>query len=274
MMDERRDLEGRSLLAVFAHPDDESLAAGGVLAWSAERGARVSLLCLSRGEAGRDSGSVRGPGSSDPGNLGDRRAQELHAAAEVLGLTTVSVLAHADGMLPWLPAGTLERDVRAAIVEQRPEVVVTFGEDGLYWHPDHVATCEATRAAIAAIGSGAPALFFVTLPPGQMRGVLDAAAPRLPHGARRDILGIEAVDAFGAAAAAPTLVLHTGRFAARKLAAIQCHRTQVAGGPFDHLAPAEAEALLGVEHYRRADVGSQAPAFIERLGDSPLETSR
>ena len=260
---EARDLEGRSLLAVFSHPDDESLASGGLLACCAARGAGVSLLCLSRGEAGR------GPG---PGNLGDIRENELRHAAAELGLSDVLLRTHPDGMLPWLPAGTLERDVRAAIVERRPDVVVTFGEDGLYWHPDHIATCEATRAAIATLDDSAPALFYVTMPPGQMRGVLDAAGPRLPAGARRDLLGIDQPDAFGAAAQPPTMVFHSGRFAERKLAALRCHRSQVAGGPFDHLDPAEAEALLGVEHYRRADVGSTAPAFIERLAGSTLET--
>jgi N-acetyl-1-D-myo-inositol-2-amino-2-deoxy-alpha-D-glucopyranoside deacetylase len=279
MTAEPRDADGRSLLAVFAHPDDESLACGGLLAWCAARGARVSLLCLSRGEAGRG-GDVRGPGSSasaeatsdksDPGDLGDIRARELRDAATALGLAEVALLHHPDGMLPWLEPGALVRDIHAVIAAGRPDVVVTFGEDGLYWHPDHIAVHEATRAAVAALGDGAPALYYVTMPPGQMEAVLAAAAPRLTPASRRDLLGIDNAAAFAAAAQPPTLVLHTGAFAARKLAALKCHRTQVAGGPFDQLSATEAEDLLGVEHYRRADVGSTAPAFIERLAD-PLE---
>jgi len=264
MSDGARDLSGRSLLAVFAHPDDESLAAGGLLAWCASRGARVALLCLSRGEAGS------GPEGVD---LGAARARELDAAGATLGLSEIVLRGHADGMLPWLPDGVLEQDIRSTIIERRPEVVVTFGEDGLYWHPDHIAVCRATRAAIASLGDEAPALFYVTMPPGQMRRVLDAVASRLPAGARHDLLGIDAPDAFGHGAEPPTLVLRVGHHAARKLAALRCHRTQVAGGPFDHLEPAEAESLLGVEHYRRAGVGSPAPAFIERLTGPILETA-
>jgi N-acetyl-1-D-myo-inositol-2-amino-2-deoxy-alpha-D-glucopyranoside deacetylase len=258
------DLEGRSLLAVFAHPDDESLASGGLLAWCTARGARVSLLCLSRGEAGHGGGKER---------LGEVRARELRDAADALGLSEYVLLSHPDGMLPWLDEGTLERDVRRQIDASRPDVVVTFGEDGLYWHPDHIAVHEATRAAVMACGATAPALYYVTMPPGQMEAVLAAAAPRLSPGARRDLLGIDNAAAFGAAAQPPTLVLRTGPFAARRLAALRCHRTQVEGGPFDQLSAAEAEALLGVEHYRRADVGSTGPAFIERLATASLESS-
>ena len=259
MSDGGRELEGHALLAVFAHPDDESLASGGLLSWCAARGARVSLLCLSRGEAGQ---SLDG---QSPASLGDIRAGELRDAAAALGLTDVLLLGRPDGMLPWLDAGVLASDVHEAISAARPDVVVTFGEDGLYWHPDHIAAYEATRAAVAALGPAAPALFYVTMPPGQMEAVLATAAPRLTPSSRRDLLGIKDAAAFGAAAQPPTLVLHTGAFAARKLAALRCHRTQVAGGPFDQLSAPEAVALLGVEHYRRAEVGAQGPAFIERL---------
>jgi LmbE family N-acetylglucosaminyl deacetylase len=250
------DLTGRSLLAVFAHPDDESLACGGVLAWCAERGARVSLLCATRGEHG----------AGDHRALGATRARELEAAARILGVADVALLAHEDGMLPWVDAATLEADIRGAILQHRPEVVITFGEDGLYWHPDHIAVHERTTAAVAALGADAPALYYVTLPPGRMRAVVDAVAARAPAGQPPPkILGIADVDAFGALAAAPTLVVEAGAFASRKLAAIRCHRTQLAHDALDMLSESDAARLLGTEHFRRATVGSNRDAFIERL---------
>lgn len=252
-------LLGRRLLAVFAHPDDESVSAGGLLACCADGGARVSLLCLSRGEGGP---AEDGSGQS---GLADTRERELRDAAAVLGVHDVLLRNHPDGMLPWLEPGTLQADIAATISSLAPDVVVTFGEDGLYWHPDHIAVHEATTAAVASLGSAGPALFYVTTPPGQMRAVVEAVSRGATPPSHLDILGIDNPDAFGAHAQEPTLVLQTGPFAALKLAAIRCHRTQAAGGPFDHLDDAIAPSLLGVEHLRRSTVGHQGPVFVERL---------
>ena len=261
MTENDRADSGRSLLAVFAHPDDEALASGGLLAWCAARGARVSLLCASRGGLGQ---------VDDPRRLemGETRARELHDAARVLGLQEVILLDYRNGFLPWVEREELEADIRAAITRLKPDVVVTFDHDGLYWHPDHIVLHERTTAVVAAMGEEAPALFYVSMPRGSMRGVLTAAIaaahPDAPMPQR--VLGIDEVDAFGLFAGAPTLVLDAGDFAATKLAALRCHRTQIAGDGLDLLPDDEAPRLLGVEHYRRAEVGARGEAFIERLG--------
>ncbi|MBI4262887.1 MAG: PIG-L family deacetylase [Acidobacteria bacterium] len=261
---------GRSLLAVFAHPDDESLACGGLLAWCAALGARVSLLCATRGESGsshvgRGSTPRQAGGKGPPDDVGVIRARELEAAAAVLGIRTVLLLDYQDGMLPWVDAAALDADIRGAIARLRPDVVVTFGEDGLYWHPDHVAVHERTTAVVAALAEEAPALFYVTMPPGQMRAVVDAVAARRQGPSRTVVLGVDA-DAFGADAAAPTLVVDAGRFAPRKLAALRCHRSQLDGDPLDRLSDEDAVRLLGAEHFRRAHVGSRGVAFIDSFG--------
>lgn len=254
---------GRSLLAVFAHPDDESLACGGLLAACAESGVRVSLVCATRGEQG-PTGAVRT-------ELADARTRELRAAGGVLGLTEVIQLDHRDGYLPSEDGDALETDIRAALTRIRPDVVVTFGEDGLYWHPDHIAVHRHTTAAVAALGPDAPALYYVTMPPGHMRAVLEAATAaarqhRPGTRAPRGVLGIADVDAFGADADPPTLVVDVRAFAGRKLDALRCHRTQLEGDALDLLAREDAPRLLGIEHYRRASVGRTGDTFIEHVG--------
>lgn len=263
----RVDLRDRSLLTVFAHPDDESLACGGLLAWCAHLGARVSVCCATGGELGLTTSD----GSTLPSTgavVRRLRRRELHNAARVLGVTHVEVLDHEDGMLPWTDADRLDADIRNTIVRLRPDVVVTFGDDGLYGHPDHIAIHERTTAAVAALGADGPALYYVTMPRGGMRAVVThvaaALAGRGAHGtAPQRILGIADADAFGAVAAPPTLVIDVGRFAAAKLAAIKCHRTQLDGDALSRVTSRDAARLLGTEQFHRAAAGSTRDAFIE-----------
>jgi LmbE family N-acetylglucosaminyl deacetylase len=249
-------MNSSSLLAVFAHPDDESVACGGLLALAADRGIRVSLLCLTGGE-GRGTRQVR--------------VDELNAAARVLGFSDVSVLEYEDGMLPWTDADALERDIRSAIARTGAGIVVTFGEDGLYWHPDHIAVHERTTAAVAALGDAAPALYYVTMPPGQMRRVMDAAvraAARANAAPPGLILGIDNPEAFGADAPVPTAIVNIEAVAARKLAAIRCHVSQLHDDAFLALGDPDPARLLDREHFHRAATGSQQDTFVDAVASS------
>ena len=257
--------DGQRLLAVFAHPDDESLASGGLLALCSQRGARVALLCLTRGEHGPPADLAQAP------DLALTRVRELEDAARVLGVTDLIVGELPDGMLPWLGEGVLETTVSDALARVRPDVVVTFDEDGLYWHPDHIAVHGAVAAAVGARGADGPARFYVTMPPGQMRAIVDILAERHGGNVPAALYGIESPDAFGACAPAPTLVVDVRGCAAMKLAALRCHRSQVHGSGLDGLTDDDARALLAIEHYRRADVGSSGPAFIERIASAAAD---
>ena len=269
------NLAGSSLLAVFAHPDDESLACGGLLARCAACGVRISLLCLTHGEhgPGHDREGVLGhDGKPDPRQHGQRlrdiRAGELAEAARVLGIRDLVLLDHEDGMLPWIDHWRLEADILGAIRRFRPHVIVTFDEDGLYWHPDHIAVHERTTAAVAELGTAGPALRYVSMPAGSMRAVVDATSndPEQSEEPPRPLLGVADADAFGSMAPAPTLVVEAGEFAIRKLAALRCHGTQFDGSALEHVSERDAARLLGTEHYRRAEVGSREDVFIERFG--------
>ena len=187
----------------------------------------------------------------------------------MLGLTDVEVLDYEDGMLPWVDARQFEERILQTINRLRPDVLITFDKDGLYWHPDHIAVHEMTTTAVAALGADAPALYYVTMPPGSMRRVLDSVvAVEGSEAPARHVLGIFDVDAFGALAEPPTLIVEAAEFAERKLAALKCHRTQVAGSALAFVAEDDASRLLGTEHFRRASAGFGGHAFIEEFSSS------
>ena len=258
-----RDFHGRSLLAVYAHPDDESIASGGLLTLCSRRGARVALLCLTRGEHGPSAGD------GEVAALARTRTRELEEAARLLGLADVVVRDLPDGMLPWVGDGVLDAEISAAIARVRPDVVLTFDEDGLYWHPDHVAVHGAVTAVVrAGQASDGPALYYVTMPPGQIQAVTDTLAARRPADKYTPFFGVEHAEAFGDSAPPPTLIVDVGDSAAVKLSALRCHRSQV-GGSLDVLTDDDARRLFAIEHYRRAPLDSSREAFIEALAATP-----
>jgi LmbE family N-acetylglucosaminyl deacetylase len=187
-------MSDRRLLAVFAHPDDETFGAGGTLALYARRGVRVEVVCATRGEAGEAPSDLKGYP-----DVGAMRESELRCAARVLGLADVHFLGYRDSGMPgspdnrhpraWAGAPPMEaaRAVAGHIRRLRPQVVITFDPIGGYRHPDHIA---AHRAAVEAFrlaadgkrfpGDGEPhaarKLYFHTFP----RGFLRWAARILP----------------------------------------------------------------------------------------------
>jgi N-acetyl-1-D-myo-inositol-2-amino-2-deoxy-alpha-D-glucopyranoside deacetylase len=257
-------LAGRRLLAVFAHPDDESLACGATLAWCATEGARVSLLCATRGEAGR-----RAPGCLEDVALGAVRRAELHEAAARLGLDDVILLDHPDGSLTEVDTALFRHEIVLAIRHLRPDVVLTFGADGLYWHPDHIVVHERVTEAVARLGTAAPALFYVVFPPGLMRTVVETAQgnPGVPDDI--SLWTIDA-DAFGAYAAEPTLVVDATAYVPSKVDALRCHRSQIdSQSPFSWLTKEQAARLLGREYFVRAEVGHAEPTFLDVMHVPP-----
>lgn len=254
-------LAGRRILAVFAHPDDESLTCGATLAWCSAGGARVALLCVTRGEAGE-----RTPGCRDDVALSTIRRGELHEAAQLLGIQDVTLLDHPDGALPDVDWNVFRQEMVVAIRHFQPDVVVTFGADGLYWHPDHIFVHERVTEAVRQLGPGGPALYFVVFPDGLMRRVLETAQanPGAPSGL--SLWHMDA-DAFGAYAQPPTLTIDASRFVGAKMAALRSHRSQVGEqSPFSWLTDAQAASLLGREYFVRADAGNTAPTFLDDLG--------
>lgn len=145
------------LLAVLAHPDDESLGIGGALARYAAEGVGTYLLTATRGERGRIGTERPGPEVVAP-----VREAELRRAAAVLGVCELELLGWHDGDLDRVDAATAVAAIAAHVRRIRPQVVVTFGADGAYGHPDHIAISQLTGAALVAAAdpggaAGAPA---------------------------------------------------------------------------------------------------------------------
>jgi N-acetyl-1-D-myo-inositol-2-amino-2-deoxy-alpha-D-glucopyranoside deacetylase len=257
-------LAGRTVLGIFAHPDDESLACGGTLARLADAGARVVVMCASRGEAG----SVCDPSLVPEGDsLGGVRVRELRDAAAILGVSEVVVLDHPDGDLRWDRVLELHAEIVKALERYRPDAVITFAEDGLYWHLDHIGIHERTYTAVLSLGAAAPPLYYVTMREGVMREVVDAAHAKGRAPADSSLWGI-AADAFGHSASPPTFVIDVRDWVPRKLAALRCHRTQMGpNNPIAWIDEDEARQWLGREQFRRSPLDATGEPILEHLGE-------
>ena len=133
------------LLAVFAHPDDESMGMGGTLAKYAAEGVETYLVCATRGERG-----WFGPEDQNPGlrALGEIRERELENAARELGIKGLYFLDTIDGEVDQAESSEVIGKIVVHIRRVMPHVVVTFPPDGNYGHPDHIAVGQFTSAAI------------------------------------------------------------------------------------------------------------------------------
>jgi LmbE family N-acetylglucosaminyl deacetylase len=133
------------LMAVLAHPDDESLGFGGTLARYSAEEVETCLVTATRGERGRFFSPER---KTEPAEVGRVREAELRAAASVLGVREVFILGYPDGAVDQIDAAIAIAAIVRHIRRVRPQVVVTFGPDGAYGHPDHVAISQFTTAAV------------------------------------------------------------------------------------------------------------------------------
>jgi LmbE family N-acetylglucosaminyl deacetylase len=137
-----------SLLAVFAHPGDESWGPGATLVMYAQRGVEVTLVCATRGE---DSPWGESP-SGSPEELGETRVQELAAACDTLGIRHWTVLGYPDGALGQNNARALEKDIVRWVREVQPQAVSTHYPEGAKGHPDHNVLSRITTKAYLEAG--------------------------------------------------------------------------------------------------------------------------
>jgi N-acetyl-1-D-myo-inositol-2-amino-2-deoxy-alpha-D-glucopyranoside deacetylase len=255
-----------SLLASFAHPDDEAFGTGGTIARYAEQGIRVDLICATRGEAGE----IAEGSDATPQNLGSVREYELRCAAETMGIHELIFLEYRDS---GMKGSTDNEDPRAfinadgdevvsklvSIIRRlKPLVVVTFEPNGGYGHPDHIAIHRHTVKAFHLAGDAnshpelgeawqASRLFYTSIPRSffkEMRAQLEAE-------------GIDTSDferfedaAFGWPDEKINAILDVSSSVEEKWDALNCHRTQFGpGNLFRRLPDSKVKQLMSKEHF-------------------------
>ncbi|HEY3159039.1 MAG TPA: PIG-L family deacetylase [Vicinamibacterales bacterium] len=235
------------LMCVLAHPDDESLGTGGTLARYAAEGVDTYLLTATRGERGRF-----GDGGERPADevVGRTREAELHAAAKELGLRDVTILGYPDGGLDAVDPAAAQETIAEHLRRVRPHVVITFGPEGAYGHPDHIAISQlATAAAYRAASRDAAVskLYYIAWSANAW-AAYEAAFKKLTS----KVDGVER-QVVPAPEWAVTTRIDTSAVWAAVWRAVQCHRTQMSVYKnLGSLAPEHHRALWGVQEFYRA----------------------
>ncbi|GAC1451672.1 MAG: PIG-L family deacetylase [Ktedonobacterales bacterium] len=244
------------LLAVLAHPDDESLGFGGVLAKYAAEGIATSLITATRGERGWPGDPRLNPG---PAALGRMREGELRVAVRVLGLGHLCLLDYCDGELDQAPPAEAIGQIVAEMRRIRPAVVLTFDPQGAYGHPDHIAICQFTTAAVLA-AADASAPYARDLEPHRIAKLYYLATPQDMAEAYQAVFGELTMQVDGAHRHlsvwpewAITSRIDTTPYWRQVWEAILCHRTQLPG--YTALADVTEErhrSLWGTQSFYRA----------------------
>ena len=191
------------LLAVFAHPDDEAFHPGGTLALLARRGVRVQVLTATRGHAG----SCGAPLLCSPEELPAVRERELRCACAALGIEPPILLDYQDGQLSQTDPGEIVSEILAVIRELCPQIVLTYGPDGISGHPDHVAIGRFATEAFHRAGD-VVSLYTIAVP----RSLAETLSMTQIHAVPDETI---------------TVSVDVSSVWETKMAAICCHRTQL-----------------------------------------------
>jgi len=259
-----------TLMAVHAHPDDESSSTGGVLAAYGDQGVRTVVVTCTNGEFGDAPGGVKpGQDGHDEQAVAQLRLAELREACKILGVTDLEPLGYHDsGMPDWdykdrpgafcnVPTAEVAARITALIGRYRPQVVITYDPTGPYQHPDHVHAAEAAASATA--GSGIPAKLYFTALRGsdwqKVRQALREAGLELPDRPA----GPDVVRQMAEAEQRITTTIDIRPVLARKREALFAHASQIQDSWFSKIPQDIAEATFGRESFIRASDSTGAP---------------
>jgi len=247
-----------TLMAVHAHPDDEATSTGGILARYSSEGVRTVLVTCTNGELGDAPGGAKPEEDHhDTAAVVEARRRELEESVRILGVRHLEMLGfHDSGMAGWesntaphafaqIPVETAAAPLVALIERYRPQVVVTYDDNGFYGHPDHIQAHRITVAALDAAGSDAR-LYFPQIRRSRLRGFRDNMAA----------MGVEPPDIdeenFGVPDELIAASVDVRAWAAAKRAAVAAHASQSENLFFLRFPEEAFVEVFGVEEFVRA----------------------
>jgi N-acetyl-1-D-myo-inositol-2-amino-2-deoxy-alpha-D-glucopyranoside deacetylase len=262
------ELPPRRILFVHAHPDDETISTGATMASYAATGTHVTLVTCTLGEEGEiHVSSLAGLAAAEADQLGGYRISELRAACEALGVADHRFLGGAgryrDSGMMGLPANEHPRSFWRAdldeaaghlleiIREVRPQVLVTYDENGFYGHPDHIQSHRvAMRAAKLATqeGLGPDKIYWTSVP----KSVLDAGKEAFAESSDNPFEGLEQLEdfPFGTPDSEIAARIAATEYAEAKIAALRAHATQIPATSWLYVIAGNfGEEFMGVEYY-------------------------
>ena len=264
-----------SILAVFAHPDDEGFGCGGTLAALVAGGHRVTLICATNG----DVGEISDPALATPETLWQVRQRELRDAMNVTGVEDVRFLNYRDSGMPgWednnhpnslfqAPEAKVVEQVASVIRQIRPDIVITHDPTGGYGHPDHVTICQRTVSAVELCKDEvAPLLYYVCFP----RSFFQRMWNKMVELDLRPPFSADDTDALGTPDEDVTTFLNVARFVAVKKESLERHRTQIErDGPFTKLPEEFMNEAMSTEFFQLAGgLGSHNRDILAEFSDT------
>lgn len=261
-----------TLMAVHAHPDDEASSTGGVLARYSDEGVRTVVVTCTNGEFGDTPSGVK-PGSDghDEQEVAQIRLAELRESIKHLGVTDLELLGYHDsGMLDWdyknrpdvfcnVPQDVAAGRIARLIERYRPQVVITYDDNGGYQHPDHVHASRCTAAAAAS--TGIPAKLYLTAMRlsrwRELWAALREAGVDVPD--RDSSITPETLRQMEDSERRITTTIDIRPVLDRKRAALLAHASQISDSWFSQIPPGLAERVFGEETFIRAMDSTRAP---------------
>ncbi|WP_067680874.1 PIG-L family deacetylase [Nocardia miyunensis] len=245
-----------TIMAVHAHPDDEVISTGGVFARYAAEGIRTVLVTCTNGEQGDAPGGIKpGEPGHDPNAVRAQRLSELRESASLLGIEHVELLGYRDsGMDGWagnhdpeafrnIPVEQATERLADLIRRYRPQVVLTYDENGNYGHPDHI---QANRIAVAATtATGIPdKLYYAAIP-------RESSLEMFAELRARGFADFEPPEDFGTPMDRITAFVDVAPYAQRKVKALEAHASQGDSVPFLRMPSDLQQMIFATESFTR-----------------------